>query len=234
MTCGLPFVRCKLAASLDGRTAMANGESRWITSEAARRDVQFLRARSSAIVTGIGTVLGDDPSMNVRLSSDDLPGVEAGESVHQPVRVVLDSRLRMPADARMLGLPGTTLVACVDEDPERAADIESAGARVYACPAGAGEVDLESLFRYLAGEEINEILIEAGATLAGSALQAGLVDELVLYLAPHLMGDEGRGLFRLPGLERMADRIELDIRDLRMVGPDIRITAVPRVADVAE
>jgi diaminohydroxyphosphoribosylaminopyrimidine deaminase/5-amino-6-(5-phosphoribosylamino)uracil reductase len=225
---GLPYVRCKLAASLDGRTAMSTGESRWITSEAARRDVQRLRARSSAIVTGIGTVLADDPSMNVRLQPCDLPGLRTDDAVRQPVRVVLDSRLQMPAGARMLSLPGTTLVACVDGDSDRAARLEGCGARVYHCAGAAGRVDLESLFRYLAREDINEVLIEAGPILSGAALQAGLVDELVLYLAPHLMGDEGRGLFHLPGLERMADRIPLAIRDLRPIGPDLRVTAIPR------
>ena len=228
MVTGLPYVRCKLAASLDGRSAMASGESKWITSQAARRDVQLLRARSSAIVTGIGTVLADDPSMNVRLTSADLPGIGPDDSVRQPMRVVLDSWLRMPTNARMLALPGTTVVACVAHDLERAARLEAAGARIYRCAEGRGGVDLQSLLRYLAREEANEVLFEAGATLAGAAVRAGLVDELVLYLAPHLMGDEGRGLFHLPGLVHMADRVELEIRDLRMVGADFRITAVPK------
>lgn len=224
---GLPYVRCKLAASLDGRTAMASGESMWITSEAARRDVQLLRARSSAIVTGIGTLLADDPSMNVRLGADDLPGTEPGERVRQPLRVLVDSRLRTPANARMIGLPGTTLIACVDQDPAHLMRLESAGANVYVCPEIDGRVDLRSLFEYLARQEINEVLIESGPTLAGAALQAGLVGEILLYLAPHLMGDGGRGLFRLPGLECMQDRVELAIKDVRMVGRDMRITAVP-------
>jgi diaminohydroxyphosphoribosylaminopyrimidine deaminase/5-amino-6-(5-phosphoribosylamino)uracil reductase len=227
MTEGLPFVRCKLAASLDGRSAMASGESQWITSEAARRDVQFLRARSSAIVTGIGTVLADDPSMNVRLGPDELPGYAFGRRVRQPLRVVVDSRLRTPVDARMITLPGRTLIACVDQDPVRLSRLETAGARLYVCPEGAGRVDLRSLFQYLGRQEINEVLVEAGPTLAGAVLQAGLVDEIVLYLAPHLMGDGARGLFRLPGLDRMQDRIGLDLRDLRMVGPDLRLTAMP-------
>jgi len=227
MTEGLPFVRCKLAASLDGRTAMASGESKWITSEAARRDVQILRARSSAVVTGIGTLLADDPSMNVRLGANDWPGDWPGEPLRQPLRVVVDSRLRTPVGAHMLSLPGPTLIACTDQDPANAACLESAGANVYVCPEGGGRVDLESLFRYLARQEINEVLVEAGPTLAGAALQAGLVDELVIYLAPHLMGDEARGLFRLPGLERMLDRIPITFEDVRAVGPDIRITARP-------
>jgi diaminohydroxyphosphoribosylaminopyrimidine deaminase/5-amino-6-(5-phosphoribosylamino)uracil reductase len=228
MLLGLPYVRCKLAASLDGRTAMASGESRWISSEHARRDVQYLRARSSAVVTGIGTLLADDPSLNVRLGADDLPGVEAGGGVHQPIRVVVDSRLRTPAEARTLTLAGNVLIACSGRDADRARMLESAGARVHVCSERAGRVDLESLFRYLAGEEINEVLIESGPTLAGAALEAGLVDELVIYLAAHLMGDEGRGLFRLAGVNDMRDRLALDWVDVRMVGPDLRITAVPR------
>lgn len=226
MSRGLPYVRCKLAASLDGRTAMASGESKWITSAQARRDVQFLRARSSATLTGIGTVLADDPSMNVRLDAEDLPGLEPGERVRQPLRVVVDSHLRTPAGARMLGLPGETLIACLDRGPTDLVPLEAAGARIHVCAGSQGRVDLEALLHHLAGREINEVLVEAGPTLAGALLKADVVDEIVLYLAPHLMGEDARGLFRLPGLERMADRVGLDIRDLRMVGRDLRITAV--------
>ena len=225
MAQGLPYVRCKLAASLDGRTAMASGESRWISSEEARRDVQFLRARSSAILTGVGTLLADDPSLNVRLDCMDLPGLEPGEAVRQPLRVVVDSRLRTPATARTLSLPGGTLIACAGCPPEAVAVLESAGARVVVCPDGASRVDLESLLRHLAGQEVNEISIEAGPTLAGAFVAAGLVDELVLYLAPHLMGDAARGLFHLPGVRRMAERIPLTLIDARAVGPDWRFTA---------
>ncbi len=224
---GLPYVRCKLAASLDGRTAMASGESQWITSETARRDAQFLRARSAAILTGVGTLLADDPSLNVRLTAAELPGVAPDSQVHQPVRVVVDSRLRTPPTARLLTLPGRTLIACLDSESGRAAHLEAAGAQVLVTPPGPGGVDLAFLLRYLARQEINEVLIEAGATLAGAALQAGLVDEWVLYLAPHLMGDAGRGLCHLPGLELMRDRLPLVIRDVRMVGPDLRVTAMP-------
>ncbi len=223
---GLPYVRCKLAASLDGRTAMASGESQWITSEAARRDAQFLRARSAAILTGVGTLLADDPALNVRLTARELPGVERDSQIHQPVRVVVDSRLRTPPTARMLTLPGTTLIACLTADSGRAAPLEAAGAQVLVTPPGPGGVDLEFLLRYLARQEINEVLIEAGSTLAGAALQAGLVDELVLYLAPHLMGDAGSGLCHLPGLELMRDRLPLAIQDVRRVGPDLKVTAL--------
>jgi len=225
---GLPYVRCKLSASLDGRTAMASGESKWITSEAARRDVQLLRARSSAILTGIGTLLADDPALNLRLGAEELPGVRSGEQVRQPLRVLVDSRLRTPVNARLLGLPGASLIACLKgQAPAAVMRLEAAGAQVRICAGSGGQVDLASLLRSLARREINEILVEAGPTLAGALLEAWLLDEIVLYLAPHLMGDAARGLFRLPGLERMQDRVELSIRDLRMIGPDLRITAVP-------
>ena len=227
MSQGLPYVRCKLAASLDGRTAMASGESKWITSEPARRDTQRLRARSSAVLIGIGTLLADDPLLNLRLGAEALPGVQPGEQ-RQPLRVLVDSRLRTPANARMLGLPGMTLIACLKGRASSAIRrLEAVGAQVQVCAERGGRVDLVSLLRDLARREINEVLVEAGPTLAGAFLEAGLVDELVLYLAPHLMGDAARGLFRLPGLERLGDRIALTIRDLRLVGPDLRITAVP-------
>ncbi|MGA7982014.1 MAG: bifunctional diaminohydroxyphosphoribosylaminopyrimidine deaminase/5-amino-6-(5-phosphoribosylamino)uracil reductase RibD [Chromatiaceae bacterium] len=231
MSEGLPYVRCKLAASLDGRTAMANGESKWITSEAARRDVQRLRARGSAIVTGIGTVLADDPELTVRLQPGDLPGMSAVDPVRQPLRVVTDSRLRFPLAARMLQLPGRTLIACIDPDPAYQAHLEAAGADVYAGAESDGRVDLESLFRYLAREEINEVLVEAGPELSGAVLRAGLADEIILYLAPHLMGDGARGMFHLPGLVRMQDRIGLEIEEVRMVGPDLRIGTRPSVSE---
>jgi diaminohydroxyphosphoribosylaminopyrimidine deaminase/5-amino-6-(5-phosphoribosylamino)uracil reductase len=222
---GRPHVRCKLAASLDGRTAMGSGESRWISSEAARRDVQRLRARSSAIVTGVETVLTDDPSLNVRLDPGDLPGVEHAADVRQPLRVVLDSRLRCPPEARLLTLPGRTAVLCVDGPAERRAALEAAGAMVDVLPAEEGRVSIAAALAWLAAREANEVLLETGATLAGAALRGGLVDELILYLAPHLMGDGARGLFRLPGLARMAERIALEIADVRHVGQDLRITA---------
>jgi len=228
MSEGLPFVRCKLAMSLDGRTAMADGESKWITSAAARADVQRLRARSEAIVTGIGTVLADDPSMNVRLAAGDLPGLDAGDAVIQPLRVVLDSRLRMPPRSRMLPLPGDTLVICTERDAGKARDLEQAGAEVLAVGGVDGHVDLRAALQRLAQREVNEVLLETGPVLAGSALAAGLVDELVIYMAPHLMGDMARGLFSLPALRHMHQRIDLEITDVRAIGKDWRITARPQ------
>lgn len=217
---GRPWVRCKLAMSLDGRTAMRSGESRWITGDAARADVHRLRARSSAIVTGAGTVLADDPSLTARLPEDDGP-------VEQPLRVVLDTHLAMPPTARMLSLPGQTLVLTASDAGGPRAELEAAGAEVRVMPARDGQLDLEAVLDELGRREINEVLFETGAVLAGAVLRAGLIDELIVYMAPHLMGDEARGLFHLPGLSRMDQRIALEIRDIRSVGRDWRITAVP-------
>ena len=221
---GRPWLRVKLAASLDGRTAMASGESKWISGPEARRDVQRLRARSSAVMTGIGTVLADDPSLNVRLGAADLYGVEP---VRQPLRVVLDSRLRMPLRARMLALPGETLVLTLDDADAPRESLERAGATVRVVGAHGEHLSPHAVLRELAAREMNEVLLECGPTLAGSFMAAGLVDELVLYVAPHLMGDAARGLFRLPALTRMQDRIPLQWRDVRQVGDTLRLTLAP-------
>jgi len=223
-----PFVRCKLAMSLDGRTAMASGESRWITGEAARHDVQLLRARSSAVVTGVATLLADDPSLNVRLAYHELPGVEGAEYLRQPLRVVLDTRLRTPPRARLLSLPGETLIVCGEgAAKESEDDLRAAGAEVLRLPQLGGRIDLARVLQALAGRSVNEVLIESGPTLAGSAMRAGLVDELVVYMAPHLMGDAARGLVRLPGVERMDQRVGLRFGEVRRVGDDLRVTLQP-------
>ncbi|MCI0400167.1 MAG: bifunctional diaminohydroxyphosphoribosylaminopyrimidine deaminase/5-amino-6-(5-phosphoribosylamino)uracil reductase RibD [Gammaproteobacteria bacterium] len=215
---GRPFVRCKLGMSMDGRTAMPVSRRQWITSPEARMDVQRLRARSSAIVTGIGTVLADDPSLTVR--DPDLLG-----SDRQPLRGVVDSRLRMPEGARMLRLPGRTVVMTTSDDRAKRLRLTAAGAEVVRIPSDNGQVDLPGVLTYLAGLEVNEVLLEAGATLSGAMLQKGLIDELVLYVAPTLVGDAGRGLFQLVGLGTLAERIDVNIIDMRMIGPDLRLTA---------
>jgi len=220
MRSGRPWVRCKLAMSLDGRTAMASGESQWITGAAARADVHRLRARSSAILTGIGTVLADDPSLTVRLAD------ENETDIRQPLRVVLDSRLRLPLTARLLGLPGETLVFTGAGADAAQAHFGRDSVTVVTVPMQSGRLDLATVLQELGSREMNEVHVEAGATLSGALLQAGLVDELVIYMAPHLMGDAARGLFALPGLELMADRLQLAITDIRAVGPDWRITAI--------
>ncbi len=228
MESGRPWVRCKLAMSLDGRTAMASGESKWITGAAAREDVQRLRARSDAIVTGIGTVRADDPSMNVRIPIERLPGVETEAYLHQPLRVVLDPLLEIDPRARLLHLPGEALVVGSLAAPAaRRSLLRQTGVALELLEGDADRIALGPLLELLGGRQINEVLIEAGPTLAGAALAAGVIDELVLYAAPHLMGDAARGLFHLPGLVTMDDRVGLRITDLRMVGEDIRITARP-------
>jgi len=218
MVSGRPFVRLKIAASLDGATAMASGESQWITGDEARRDVQRLRAASGAVMTGIETVLQDDPSLNVR---DDSIG-----DVLQPHRIVLDSRLRMPATAKLLTLPGSTTVFCCDDTNRR--ELESAGAHVVAVEAIEGRADAAQVLGVLAQMEINDVLVECGPTLSGALLSAGLVDELVIYQAPHMMGSETRGMLVTPALKRLDQRIELDIVDVSMRGRDMRVTARPR------
>ncbi len=211
-----PFVRAKVAASIDGAIAMKSGESQWITGAEARHDVQRLRARSGAIMTGIGTVLADDPSLNVRL--EDLSAPEL-----QPLRVVIDSKLRTPPTARMLALPGATLVCCAGgADP---AHLEAAGAEVCAFAAGSAKVDVSEVLVDLAGRDVNDVLVEAGPGLTGHLLAQGLVDELVIYQAPHIMGSETRRMFNTPNWQTLADRRVLEISDVRRVGGDTRITA---------
>ena len=176
---------------------MASGESQWITSEASRKDVQFLRARSSAILTGIGTVLADNPSMNVRLAASDLAGVEP---VRQPLRVILDSELQCPGDARMLSLEGQVLImTAADKTDKNWPLLVKAGVELVKVESDNGGLNLQSVLKKLADRQVNEVLLETGMTLAGAMLQSGLVDELIIYMAPHLMGDSARGLFHLPG-----------------------------------
>lgn len=215
---GRPRVRCKLAMSVDGRTAMASGESRWITGDAARADVHRLRGRSDAIMTGIGTVLADDPSLTLRIDGQH-------EDAWQPLRVILDSKLRIPPGAKLLDLPGETLIITGVADAENEARLTRTGVRIAMLPLQHGQLELAAVLQHLGTLQINEVHLEAGATLCGAMLQAGLVDELVIYMAPHLMGDAARGLFALPGLEQMAQRVKLTITDIRAVGDDWRITA---------
>jgi len=220
-----PFVRCKLAMSIDGRTAMASGESRWITSTAARQDVQRLRARSDAIMTGIGTVLADDPQLNVRPEGiDELYVVLSGEKPRPPMRVIVDSRLRTPPASRTLALPGRKVIATTVAHSETVDLLQQKRVNVCRFAAKDGRVNLPQLMEYLAAEEINEVMVEAGPVLSGAMMQAGLIDELIIYMAPHLMGDEGQGLMALPGLEKMAQRLPLKIEDIRAVGDDWRLT----------
>ena len=214
MTCGMPWVRSKIAMSLDARTALANGESKWITGEAARRDVQHWRARGCTVLTGIGTVLADDPQLNVR-------GIEGA---NQPLRAVVDNQLRLPVTARLLQQPGV-VVYTVSEDAQKIIALEAAGARVVVLPAMDGQVNIAAVLGDLSDQGCNEVLVEAGTKLNGSLLKAGLVDELVLYVAPQFLGDMARGIARLGELTSLDQRIELEWKDLRQVGRDLRIVA---------
>jgi diaminohydroxyphosphoribosylaminopyrimidine deaminase/5-amino-6-(5-phosphoribosylamino)uracil reductase len=211
---GRPFVRVKLAVSLDGRTALADGESKWITGEAARADVQRWRARSSAILTGVGTVMADNPSLTVR-------DFDIGR---QPLRVIVDGHLSLTPEAKLFALPGTTLVVTAEDDSDAAVPLIKAGAEVMVLRDAPGRISLPLLMEDLAAREMNEILVEAGATLCGELLAAGLVDELLVYMAPHLLGSGARGMFNIPGLGSMSERIKLDIMDVRAVGMDWRLT----------
>ena len=216
---GRPWLRLKLAASLDGRTALAGGDSRWITGPAARADVQRLRARASVVLTGAGTVRRDDPRLDLRLAG----------APRQPLRVILDSGLATPPTARVLAPPGQALLfGAGTPDAQRVAALEAAGARVETLPEGSGGVDLAAAMSRLAALEANEVHVECGPTLAGSLWQAGLVDEIVLYVAPLLLGSGARDLVALGPLQDMRDRGELDIADVRRVGPDLRLTLRPR------
>lgn len=214
-----PFVRIKMAMSLDGRTAMASGESVWITGEAARRDVQFWRAQAGVVLTGIDTVLMDQPQLNVRLTAADL-GIK-GE-VRQPVRVVLDSNLRFPLNAPLLNSAGKVLIYTCSVDTAKIAALQDLGVSIR--QFSGARLDLTEVLAALVLDGINEVHVEAGATLSGSFIEQGLADELVLYMAPHLMGSVARPLFNLP-LAKMAERYPLQIRDIRAVGQDWRILA---------
>ena len=217
MTRGRPWLRLKAAASLDGKTALNNGLSQWITGPDARRDGHRWRARACAILTGIGTVRDDDPSLTVR----DV------ETSRQPLRVIVDSRMETPPTAKILA-GGGVLIAAAVEAPERAAVLRAAGADIVLLANAAGKVDLAALLQELGRRGINELHAEAGYKLNGSLLREGLVDEFLFYLAPSLIGDDAAGLFNLPALDSLADRRALRILDVRQIGADIRLIARPK------
>lgn len=215
---GRPWFTSKFAASMDGRTALANGESRWISGEEARAEVQLLRAGASAVLTGIGTVLADNPRLDVRMEGE----------WRQPARVVLDPSLRCPVDGRIFASGGPVFIIAARDDSDRVRALSGAGATVVRLAGRGGRIDLEALAGWMADQHFNEVLVEAGATLNGSLLEAGLVDELVLYLAPVLLGSSARAMFALPPLQQMSARRTLEITEVRPVGKDWRITATPR------
>lgn len=217
MQTGMPFVVGKIAMSLDGRTALASGESQWISGDSARLDAHRLRARSSAILTGIGTVLADDPAFTARLG-------EAEGDIHQPVKVIVDSFLRIPADAKLAKLSGRSIVLTSTPDKLKCEQLIDSGFEVEVLPADdEGRVNLRAAIEFLGAREMNEVMVEAGPTLNGALLQAGLIDELIVYTAPCLLGDDARGLFHFPPLKAMSDRFKLKMLDTRRFGQDLRI-----------
>lgn len=216
MQTGIPFVVSKLAMSMDGRTAMASGESQWITGKESRLDVHQLRAASSAILTGINTVIADDCALTSRLHD---------VQVLQPVRVVLDSDLRMPLNAKMASIEGRTLILTCSENVNKRNALEDLGFEVHQLPeCEHGRLDLNEVLLFLGQQQINQVLVEAGAILNGALLQRNCVDEYVLYIAPSIMGHSGRALFEVPGLRFMSDKINLNIKSIRQIGHDVKLT----------
>jgi diaminohydroxyphosphoribosylaminopyrimidine deaminase/5-amino-6-(5-phosphoribosylamino)uracil reductase len=212
MTRGRPWLRIKSAASLDGRTALRNGQSQWITGAAARRDGHRWRARSCAVMVGVGTLLADNPRLTVREI----------KTTRQPLRIVVDRQLEIPLDARVLE-GGNALIVTAQDHPEKVRQLEQLGAQVVRLPNREGKVDLAALMRELARRELNEVLVESGSRLNGALLRAGVVDDLIVYLAPHLLGDSARGMFDLGELTALEQRVEFTIRDLRRIGSDLRM-----------
>jgi diaminohydroxyphosphoribosylaminopyrimidine deaminase/5-amino-6-(5-phosphoribosylamino)uracil reductase len=216
MSRGRPWVRVKLGVSLDGRTALANNKSRWITSPEARRDVHDLRAQSCAVLTGIGTVLADDPELTVR----DV------DCRRQPLRVLLDSRLEIQEGAKIMK-GGNLLIVTATGDEARAVALRRRGYKVVRIPTEQvkGKVDLRLMMDELARHELNDILVETGARLNGSLLQAGMVDEIITYIAPSVLGDLAHGMFAIGELSALDERVRLEFTDVRQIGPDLRVTA---------
>ena len=214
MRSGQPWIRLKMAASLDGITALHNGVSQWITGPDARADGQSWRRRAQAIVTGVGTILADDPRLDVR----------TGQATPQPMRVIVDSTLRTPVSARTLQCPGRVVIASCGGDEARASALASAGASVLALPGtDKGQVDLGALVDWLSRQAVNEVHVEAGPRLAGALLADQLVDELLLYLAPMLLGPGGHPMAQLPMIDRLDEALELDLRSCERIGKDLRL-----------
>ena len=217
---GMPWLRLKTAISLDGRTALASGESTWISNAASRQDVQWLRAQSDCVLTGVNTLLADDPSLNVRLPAGQFVH---SQSVRQPLRVILDTHLRTPMTAKCLQLPGSVLLFTatdtVMDDAWQRADMSI----VQIEKTDAGRLDLVQVLQQLANRDINEIHVEAGSILCGAFLSAGLVDEIVCYLSPLLLGDAAHGFAQLPWIQKMSDRIDLELIDTCQIGQDLRL-----------
>jgi diaminohydroxyphosphoribosylaminopyrimidine deaminase/5-amino-6-(5-phosphoribosylamino)uracil reductase len=213
-TRGRPWVRLKVAASLDGRTALADGQSQWITGVSARRDGHHWRARACAVLTGIGTLKDDDPQLNVR----------EVETPRQPLRVIVDSRLETPPAAKILD-GGGTLIACARDEPGKSRPLRERGAEIVVLPNASGKVELPALLLELGRRGINELHVEAGHKLNGSLIREGCADELLLYLAPCLLGDAAQGMAALAAPASLDARTRLAIDETRMIGDDLRIRA---------
>ena len=226
MRTGFPWVQLKLGASLDGRTAMASGESQWITSAESRRDVQRLRAQSSAILSTSATVLADNPSLTVRYNELDseTQALYGEAALRQPVRIIVDSQNRVTPQHRLIAQAGETWLARHSVDTQ----IWPENVTQLLVPEHNHHLDLVVMMMLLGKKQINSVWVEAGAHFAGALLQAGVVDELIVYLSPKLLGDAGRGLCHLPGLEHLADVPEFTFSDVRQIGPDIRLTLLPK------
>lgn len=228
---GRPWVTVKIAQSLDGRTALANGESRWITGEAARHDVQFLRARQSAILTGVDTVLMDDARLNVRLSAQEL-GIDG--TVRQPLRVVLDSGLRLPPFAPIFDTPGAVQIYTRDVMAGIHHDgLTARGVHLVATPHTGSGLDLPFVLHHLAEQGINDVLVEAGSKLSGAFIAQQLTDELIVYQAPVLLGHQAQASVALPPCDRLDQASRWQVTDTRRVGDDLRITLIPQIGSSA-
>jgi len=232
MTTGLPYVRCKMAASLDGKTAMANGESQWITSADARKDVQRYRAQSCAVITGADAILFDDARMTVRWSElGQLSKQYPQESLRQPVRVVIDSQCRLTPDLAFFKQPSKIILIRsslenIQPWPHFVEQVQIPFAEKKEVLAGeTAKIDLTLLLKDLAKRGLNDVLIESGARLAGAFIEQNLVDELILYQAPKLMGGDAKSLLNMPSIESLACAKGITFKDIRLVGKDIRLIA---------
>lgn len=214
ITTGLPWVTLKIATSLDGKTAMSDGESQWITSEPARKDAHKLRAAASGIITGIGTVLCDDPNMNARLE-----GVQ-----RQPLRIILDTNLSTPPNARILSGNDDVLIITASTDENTSEIFPDKSVEVVTCPTQGEKINLNEAMLELGRREMNAILLEAGSRLCGTMLDQGFVDEIIVYMAPDLIGSNARDMFSIPGIEKLSDKVKLEYKEVIQIGRDLKIT----------
>lgn len=224
MSSGLPYVRLKLAMSLDGKTALSNGESKWISGLESRQDVQKLRGQSCAILTGINTVISDDPSLNVRLTAAEL---SLKKDIQQPVRVVLDTHLKMPVTAKMLSLDGETWIFTSSNDAHKLKQLKDAGCVVFALSDSKQQLDLTQVMQILAKQGINEVHTECGPRLAGNLLKAQLVDEMLIYMAPKLLGAQAHSLLDFGALTQMDQALNVAIQNITSMGQDLKLQCKP-------